>query len=243
MEDARETSPLARATALLTAAARTQRDRKLQQALIELAGLVDAHERSPAPTAADVDRLNAKARALAQTASIVGAEEAAAAARFVQTVLAEPGAGAAPPAVGTAPRPATTGHLGTGTMPVREAPLILVVEDDPDVLRLLMLRLKGAGYRVEAAEDGEDGFAKAKISRPALIVCDLGMPLVPGEMLILALRIDPDTASIPIAVVTGDPTRLGPEHQVDAVLVKPVQVADLLATVHRLVSLPARSRG
>jgi CheY-like chemotaxis protein len=239
MEDARETSPLARATALLTTAARSQRDRKLQQALIELAGLVDAHDRAGAPTAADVDRLNAKARAVAQTATIVGAEEAAAAARFVQTVLASP---APATAGGASPAPATTGRLGADSMTLREAPLILVVEDDPDILRLLTLRLQAAGYRVQTAEDGEDGFAKAKTSRPAVIVCDLGMPLVPGEMLILALRIDPETSAIPIAVITGDPGRLGPEHEVDAVLIKPVQVAELLATVHRLANLPARSQ-
>lgn len=120
-------------------------------------------------------------------------------------------------------------------------PLILVIDDDRDVRRLFLLRLRAGGYRVILADDGKQGIALARTERPSLIFCDLGMPLVPGELLILALRMDPQTADIPIAVVTGDPSRLGPEHQVDAVLTKPIEARELLETAHRLASGPSIS--
>ena len=235
------TTELARATAALTAAARHQRDRKLQQALIELAGLCDAYDRAGTPGGADAERILAKSRALVHSAGLVGSEEAGAAASLAQTIIVSNRSAARSPGIVSG----TTGGLGrrTGSDWIGQGPppMIVVADDDPDVRRLLTHRLTGAGYRVQTAEDGEEAFALAKRERPALVVCDLGMPLVPGEMLILALRTDPETESIPIAVITGDPGRLGPEHRVDAILTKPVQVVDLLETILRLLKSPARS--
>ncbi len=113
---------------------------------------------------------------------------------------------------------------------------ILIIDDDPLAREILSRRLKAAGYEVLLAAEGGAGLWRAKRDKPDLVICDLHMPLAPGELVILALRHDPGTASIPLLVVSADPGRLGPEHRVDAVLAKPVDAQTLLTTVRRLLS-------
>lgn len=112
---------------------------------------------------------------------------------------------------------------------------ILVIDDDPLARELLSRRLTAAGYEVLLEAEGGAGLWRAKREKPDLVICDLHMPLAPGELVILALRDDPGTASIPLLVVSADPGRLGPEHRVDAVLAKPVDAQTLLTTVQRLL--------
>lgn len=113
---------------------------------------------------------------------------------------------------------------------------MLVIEDDEVAQELLSRRLLASGYRVAIESDGGAGIRRARVDRPALVICDLHMPLAPGELVILSLRMDPLTAGIPILVLSADPGRLGPEHQVDAALAKPVRPAELLATVASLIT-------
>ena len=128
-----------------------------------------------------------------------------------------------------------TDCMETITMP-DQAPLILIIEDDPLAQEVMSRRLKAAGYRVIVEDDGSTGMRRAKIEQPALVICDLHMPMAPGELVILGLRLDSATVALPILVVSADPGRLGPEHRVDGVLEKPVRVSELLATVQRLIS-------
>ena len=116
-----------------------------------------------------------------------------------------------------------------------EAPLILIIDDDPLAQEVLSRRLKAAGYRVIVESDGGSGIWRARSEQPALVISDLHMPLAPGELVILGLRMDPATARLPILVVSADPGRLGPEHKVDGVLTKPVRPAELLATIERII--------
>lgn len=127
------------------------------------------------------------------------------------------------------------GHSSVRTARAR----ILVIDDDPLAREILSRRLTAAGYEVLLEAEGGAGLWRAKRDKPDLVICDLHMPLAPGELVILALRDDPGTASIPLLVVSADPGRLGPEHRVDAVLAKPVDAQTLLTTVRRL--LTARS--
>lgn len=106
---------------------------------------------------------------------------------------------------------------------------------------LLSRRLVAAGYRVALEADGGSGIWRARSDKPALVICDLHMPLAPGELVILSLRMDPQTSDIPILVLSADPGRLGPEHKVDHVLAKPVHPVALLDAVARLVG--ARTGG
>jgi CheY-like chemotaxis protein len=129
----------------------------------------------------------------------------------------------------------TLGAANTG-------PLILVIDDDPVAQELLGRRLAASGYRVAIESDGGAGIFRARSEQPALVISDLHMPLAPGELVILSLRMDPKTASIPILVLSADPGRLGKEHQVDLALSKPVRPAELLDAVARLTGVPAPAR-
>jgi CheY-like chemotaxis protein len=122
-----------------------------------------------------------------------------------------------------------------GTTTNINAPLILIIEDDPMAQEVLSRRLVAAGYRVIVESDGGAGIWRARAEQPALVICDLHMPLAPGELVILGLRTDPATAKLPILVVSADPGRLGPEHKVDGVLAKPVRPAELLETIARII--------
>ena len=66
--------------------------------------------------------------------------------------------------------------------------LVLLVDDDPDLLRLLSMRLTAAGYRVASAESGEAALASAERERPQLVVSDVQMPGMDGLALFEALR-------------------------------------------------------
>lgn len=80
---------------------------------------------------------------------------------------------------------------------------ILVLEDDPDIMRILMHTLKGAGYMVLPAFGGEDAIKKAKQHQPHLILTDLAMPKMSGVEVIEMIKGDPETQNIPIVAVTA----------------------------------------
>lgn len=80
---------------------------------------------------------------------------------------------------------------------------ILVVEDDAHILRLLHRAISNLGYEVISAWNGREALDKIFRFQPRLIVTDLLLPEMSGEELIRRLRMNPDTASIPIIVFTG----------------------------------------
>ena len=86
---------------------------------------------------------------------------------------------------------------------------ILIVDDDADIRHMMRLMLEHAGHAVEEAADGAAGLAAARCHRPDVVVTDLEMPVMDGRELIVQLRSDPRTASIPImAVSAGEQSRL-----------------------------------
>jgi len=80
---------------------------------------------------------------------------------------------------------------------------ILVIDDDPQSLRLVKAVLQPLGIEVVAADGGRAGIEQARQRRPDLIICDLMMPEVDGFDVIAALRSDAETSAIPIMVYTG----------------------------------------
>jgi DNA-binding response OmpR family regulator len=74
--------------------------------------------------------------------------------------------------------------------PDRRGP-ILLVDDEPYVLRWLAWHLTRAGYLVETASDGESGLARARELRPPLIFLDARLPLLDGDTVCDAIRRDP----------------------------------------------------
>jgi len=128
----------------------------------------------------------------------------------------------------------------SGVTPVEPSPVVLVVEDNPE-MRRFMVETLGGDFVVTTAEDGEHGLAAARARRPAAIVTDLMMPRMSGEQLLRAVRADHTLADTPVLVLTAradDDVRLRllREGAHDYVL-KPFAADELRARVVNAVAL------
>ena len=80
---------------------------------------------------------------------------------------------------------------------------LLIVEDDPDILKLLTTTLTFRGYRVVTAQNGKDGLEAIQKERPALVIADIMMPKLDGFGLVHRLRINPETRNLPVIFITA----------------------------------------
>jgi CheY-like chemotaxis protein len=80
---------------------------------------------------------------------------------------------------------------------------ILVVEDEPILLRALNIELLNAGFEVLVASDGEAGLKMIKANKPDLVLLDLLMPKMDGYAVLEAVKKDPKTKKIPIVVLSN----------------------------------------
>src|SRR5690625_7922686 len=118
-----------------------------------------------------------------------------------------------------------------------ERPLILYIEDEPDLCEDVADELKEAGYSVVLACDGEQALQCLAALRPDLILCDITMPRMSGYELLQALRQTRlDMADIPFVFLTvqTDPRQLvdGKRAGADDYLIKLVEFALMLTTIH-----------
>jgi len=122
-------------------------------------------------------------------------------------------------------------------MPTR----VLAVDDEPDVLRLIEIKLKKAGFEVLTARDGEEALAVALDARPDLILLDVMMPKQDGLEVCRRLRSDPSFPFTPIILVTAkaDPKDVvaGLEAGGDEYLTKPVDQTALVARVKSMLRI------
>jgi two-component system chemotaxis response regulator CheY len=81
---------------------------------------------------------------------------------------------------------------------------ILAVDDSPSIRQMVSYTLKGAGYDVIEAADGEEGLGKARSTPVSLILTDQNMPRMDGLTLIRSLRAMPRYQSTPILVLTTE---------------------------------------
>ncbi|MGB2606828.1 MAG: response regulator [Candidatus Sulfotelmatobacter sp.] len=82
-------------------------------------------------------------------------------------------------------------------------PKILVVDDDPDLVRALRLRLRANNYEVTTATDGYSAIASAQKDRPSLIILDLGLPAGDGFVVLERLQNADALAGIPVIVLSA----------------------------------------
>ncbi len=111
-------------------------------------------------------------------------------------------------------------------------PLVLVVDDDPDILEAICDILEAEGYDVARARHGEEALTRVEARRPALILLDLMMPVMDGVAFAQALRLRPTVSDVPIVVISAD----GNPQRAAAVgatgyLAKPFDIEALLAQV------------
>jgi DNA-binding response OmpR family regulator len=112
---------------------------------------------------------------------------------------------------------------------------VLIVDDEPDIVRALALRLKTAGYDVVAAMDGAGALMTAVTEQPDLVLLDIGLPLGDGHVVAARLRSNPKTAHIPILFLSARnaPEDLGSARKSGAVgfITKPYDPEELLRRV------------
>lgn len=89
---------------------------------------------------------------------------------------------------------------------MNEKKRILIIEDEPDISRTIELHLSSLGFEVLAAFDGKNGLKMAKISKPNLIILDLGLPQLPGEEICRELRKEEGHQDIPIVMISAKGT-------------------------------------
>lgn len=89
------------------------------------------------------------------------------------------------------------------SIPVVDAPEVMIVDDDPDILSLLEGQVLAQGYRVVTVGDGEAALDLIQKKRPDAVILDLVLPKVDGSEVILRMKSDKAMTRIPILVVTG----------------------------------------
>lgn len=120
-------------------------------------------------------------------------------------------------------------------------PLILAVDDCPEILRLLQAMLGREGFEVMLATDGMAALRLARIYAPQLILLDLHMPQLDGHQVCRMLKDNPDTRDIPVIFVTGESD---PQAELHAFglggadfIAKPINRPALLARVRNHIGL------
>lgn len=108
-----------------------------------------------------------------------------------------------------------------------------MVEDDRHTRGLLVVLLESRGYQVFAAEDGEEGFRKAKTYRPDLILLDLIMPVMDGWLFRERQLKEPSISEIPVIVLSTIPANAAclENLHVAAYLRKPFRIKDIVVAV------------
>ena len=107
---------------------------------------------------------------------------------------------------------------------------ILVVEDDTALANMYRASLRLAGFEVATAHDGFTALSSIDANRPDLIVLDLHLPRVHGVAVLQDLAANPDTATIPVVIVTGTDITSA-VAQTKAVLRKPCDPELLIAAI------------
>ena len=116
---------------------------------------------------------------------------------------------------------------------------ILLVDDDPDLLKLISLRLTSAGHRVRTADCGETALAAIAVQRPAIVITDLRMPGIDGLQLFEAIH--RQHAAMPVIILTAHGTIpdavSATQRGVFGYLTKPFDSQDLLQKVAAALEL------
>jgi len=117
---------------------------------------------------------------------------------------------------------------------------ILVVDDEDDILHFLELVLREKGYQVATAMGGQEALTKAQLERPDLVLLDIMMPQMDGWEVLKLLRVDDETASIPVAMLSArtearDRVQGLQEGAVDYIC-KPFSLQELLGKIDAIFS-------
>ena len=117
---------------------------------------------------------------------------------------------------------------------------VLVVDDDPVIVRLLEVNFEMEGFEVVTAVDGAEGVEKARAERPDIVVSDVMMPKLNGLELCTALKAGDDTRTIPVVLLSAKAQvtdiRAGLDAGADDYVTKPFEPLDLIDRVNKLLA-------
>jgi CheY-like chemotaxis protein len=117
---------------------------------------------------------------------------------------------------------------------------VLVVDDEPEIVKLVTRILAGRGHTVSAARDGQEALDAIAAEQPDVLVIDLNLPKVDGLEVTRRLKADPVTRALPVVLMMATPptvadadreASLGPDEYV----VKPILRDVLVRNVERLL--------
>ncbi len=117
---------------------------------------------------------------------------------------------------------------------------ILLVDNQPDLVKAVSKRLEIEGYEVLAAKDGEEGLETARLEQPDLIILDLMLPKLSGLEVCKLLKHDSHCQKIPIVMLTArvqsKDEKLSLEAGADAYVRKPFEAHELLEQIRALLT-------
>lgn len=119
----------------------------------------------------------------------------------------------------------------------------LVVDDEFHIVQVVSIKLKNNGFDVVTAENGRDGYELAAQMLPDIIISDYQMPVMSGVEMIAKLRQNPETAHIPVIMLTarGFSIEDGLQEQlrVSRCLDKPFSPREVLQTIEEILNQDA----
>ena len=119
----------------------------------------------------------------------------------------------------------------------------LVVDDEFHIVQVVSIKLKNNGFDVVTAENGSDGYELASQDLPDIIISDYQMPVMTGVEMIKKLRQNPETAHIPVIMLTARGFAIEDEQkeqlQVSACLSKPFSPREVLQTIEDVLKQDA----
>jgi CheY-like chemotaxis protein len=118
---------------------------------------------------------------------------------------------------------------------------ILVVDDEPDIVKVLVARLREQGYETCTASDGNQALVQAENHKPNLIILDIMMPGMDGTEAAQKLKENPKTKDIPIIFLSALQTKSeegqeGGEKGANVILAKPFEINVLLSRIREMAS-------
>lgn len=117
---------------------------------------------------------------------------------------------------------------------------VLIVDDEPLTQDLLRMMLEPAGFRVTCAEHGLEALEKVKDNKPDIMILDVMMPHMDGITVCKKIRSNPETANLPIVMLSGkthlNAVEEGLEAGANRYLPKPTSRADLIQNLHDVLA-------
>jgi len=116
---------------------------------------------------------------------------------------------------------------------------ILIIDDEPDIIKIIKFRLVKMGYEVTTAADGKEGLESVRLTKPDLVLLDFRMPFLNGDEVCKEIKKDESTKHIPVMLMTASTQDALEENTikmgVDDYILKPFDPEELINKIRKLI--------